>query len=79
MLDPEGRRIRAYKIISLKKVQGQMIPRVIDLVDIRTRNKTRITVVAAAMNLQLPSSNFRPQELGKEPEEIPLDQFEFLE
>jgi len=79
ILDPDGRSIRAYKIISLKKVQDQMIPRVIDIVDVRTRNKTRFTVVAAAMNLQLPHSNFRPQEFGKEPVEIPLDQFEFLE
>ncbi len=79
MLDPEGRPIRSYKIIKLKKVQDQMIPRVIDLVDVRTRNKTRFTVVAAAMNLQLPQSNFRPQEFAKEPVKIPLDQFEFLE
>ena len=78
LLDPEGRPIRSYKIIKLKKVQDQMIPRVIDLVDVRTRNKTRFTVMAAAMNLQLPPSNFRPQELGKEPVEIPMEQFEFL-
>ena len=78
LLDPEGRPTRSYKIIRLKKVQDQMIPWIIDLVDARTRNKTRFTVVAAAMNLQLPPSNFRPQELGKEPVEIPMEKFEFL-
>ena len=79
ILDPGGNPIRSFKIISLKKLQNQMIPRVIDLVDVSTRNKIRFTVVAAAMNLHLPATDFQPRELGTEPSEIPLNNFRFFE
>ena len=78
MLDDAGNPTKTFKIISFKKVGGEWIPKCIDLLDERTRDKTRFTVVAAAFNLNLPSHFFAPQPLDPAIRPISIDQFEFL-
>lgn len=65
ILNAEGREVTSFRILNVKKVQGQWIPRNIDLVDSATRNKTRFEVTAAALDLALPSGTFSPKGMKK--------------
>ncbi|TVP77179.1 MAG: hypothetical protein EA353_10880, partial [Puniceicoccaceae bacterium] len=55
------RLISSFRIRRFTEVQGQYIVREIDLVDERKRDRTKFTVTAASVGLQLPTSTFDPQ------------------
>ena len=78
MFDNKENPTKTFKIISFKKVGEEWILKSIDLLDERSRDKTRFTVVAAAFNLQLPHELFSPQPLNAVVRPIPIDKFEFL-
>ena len=78
MFDNKENPIKTFKIISFKKVGEEWIPKSIDLLDERSRDKTRFTVVAAAFNLQLPHQLFSPQPFNTVERPIPIDKFESL-
>jgi hypothetical protein len=78
MFDEKKIPTKTFKIISFKKVGEEWIPKSIDLLDERSRDKTRFTVVAAAFNLELPHQLFSPQSLNAVARPIPINKFEFL-
>jgi hypothetical protein len=59
-----GRVTKTLSLLDLKKVGEQWIPKSFEVRDEATRDKTRLTVTAAALNLALPSAIFIPGSLG---------------
>jgi hypothetical protein len=79
IMDPEGTLKKTFKIVSFKKIQDQWIVKSVDLVDEVMRNKTRFSVVAAALGQNFHPDMFAPESLGKAPEPaITPDAFQFL-
>lgn len=58
MLGATGAVERTITILDLKKADEQWIVKSIDVRDLRTRDKTRFLVTAAALNLELPADTF---------------------
>ena len=65
-IDPAGRVAKTLSLLDLKKVGEQWIPKSFEVRDEATRDKTRLTVRAAALNLALPSGLFTPAGLMDE-------------
>ena len=65
-IDPDGRVAKTLSLLDLKKVGEQWIPKSFEVRDEVTRDKTRLTVSAAALNLALPSGLFTPAGLMDE-------------
>ncbi|QYY34852.1 outer membrane lipoprotein-sorting protein [Ruficoccus sp. ZRK36] len=63
-LDKDGQPMRTFKVVSYKEVDDQYIVKTIDLVDERSRDKTRFVVLAAAVGVNLPASTFDPRAIG---------------
>lgn len=63
-LDTDGKAMRTFKIVSYKELDDQYIVKEIDLVDEKTRDKTRFAVLAAAVDVDLPASTFDPRAIG---------------
>ena len=78
ILGSDGREIKSFRILNVKKVQGQWIPRSIDLIDSAKRNKTRFEISAAALNLNLPTSVFSLEGMGSAPPELTAEQFDYF-
>ncbi len=78
IISPDGELIKTFKINSVKKVNKEWIVKTIDLLDEKTRNKTRLKIVAAAVNLDLSESVFNITQLGNIPSEISPDKFKFF-
>lgn len=57
-LDRNGRVTKTLTLLDLKKVGEQWIPKSFEVRDEKTRDKTRLIVTGAALNLSLPSSTF---------------------
>ena len=66
MLGPKGVAEKSISLLDLKKVGEQWLVREIDLRNAVTRDKTRLTVKSAALNLALPPSTFLPAALAQE-------------
>ena len=66
-IDPEGRVTKTLSLLDLKKVGEQWIPQAFEVRDEITRDKTRLVVTAAALNLALPSATFAPAGLTADP------------
>jgi hypothetical protein len=64
LLNPAGRVLKTYYLVSLKKVQDQHIPRQADYRNEVTRDKTRLEVTAAALDAAWPAVTFEPEGLG---------------
>ena len=64
MLDPKGGPIKSITVLDLKKVGEQWLPKSIDFRNRTTRDKTRMEVTAAALNLALPDTLFTPETFG---------------
>jgi hypothetical protein len=62
--DQDGQPMRSFKVVSYKEVDDQYIVKQIDLVDEKTHDKTRFSVLAAAVDVQLPASTFDPRAIG---------------
>lgn len=65
-LDPEGEPTRRLEVQSVKEVDDQWIVRRIDLIDLRSRDRTRLVVTAARVGLDLPDELFTPEGLTED-------------
>ena len=78
VLDEAGEPVRSFKIISFKKFHKEWIPKSVDLIDEKTRDKTRFNVVAAALDQQFSVELFVPHSLKGPGAKIPLGEFRFF-
>lgn len=65
LLDRRGAVLKTLSLVDLKKVDEQWIPKTFDLRDERTRNKTRVSVTAAALGLEFAGPLFEPAQLAE--------------
>jgi hypothetical protein len=64
LLGAAGRVVKTFSLISLKKVGDQHIPKQADYRNELTRDKTRLQVTGAALDLRLPATTFEPEGLA---------------
>ena len=76
VLGAKGATEKTITILDLKKVGEQWMVKSIDLRNSITRDKTRFTVNAAALNLALPADTFTPAALATEPPVLPGSKIE---
>ena len=72
-LGAKGAAEKTISILDLKKAGEQWIVKSIDLRNNLTRDKTRFTVTAAALGLELPADVFDPAHLDKPAGAVPSD------
>lgn len=65
---------RTIVLLDLKKVGEQWLVKTIDVRDQSSRDKTRLTITAAAINLKLPDGTFAPGNLLTDPPDITAKQ-----
>jgi hypothetical protein len=65
--------LKSISLLDLKKVGEQWLVKAVDVRDHRTRDKTRFTVRAAALDLHWPAETFNPSSLGSTPPAVPGD------
>ena len=70
-LGPDGKPVKTVTLLDLKKVDGQWLLKSLDLRNLTTRDKTRLTFKAAALNLTLPADTFAPAQLAEPPPTVP--------
>lgn len=70
-LGPDGKPVKTVRLLDLKKVGDQWLVKSIDLRNLVTRDKTRLTFKAAALNLALPADTFTPAQLAEPPPAVP--------
>ena len=63
LINPSGKVVKSFSIVSLKKVGEQYLPKQADYRNEISRDKTRFQVTAAALNLGLPAAVFDPARL----------------
>jgi hypothetical protein len=68
-----GTVLKSISLLDLKKVGEQWLVKAIDVRDHRTRDKTRFTVRAAALELSWPAEVFTPAGLTAPPPAVPGD------
>jgi hypothetical protein len=56
---------KTLALLRLKTVDKQTLPKSVDYRNEITRDKTRLQIVGAALNLQLPASVFEPARLAQ--------------
>ena len=65
-VDAEGNELKSMELVSFKKTEGQYIPKTLDYRDyVNKGNKTRIDIIAAAMEVTLPQALFDPEQLDQ--------------
>ena len=67
LLGAAGATLKSISVLDLKKVGEQWLVKSVDVRDHRTRDKTRFTVRAAALNLDWPAAIFTPTGLAGNP------------
>jgi len=72
-LGADGAVLKTITLLDLKKVGSQWLPKTIDVRDGRSRDKTRFSVTAAALGLDLPLAAFTADNLTAEPPVVPKD------
>lgn len=65
LLAANGRVLKTFYLVSLKKVGEQYVPRQADYRNELTRDKTRFQATAAALNLSIPAGAFAPASLAE--------------
>ncbi len=65
LLGPGDRVIKTLSLVDLKKVRGQWIAKEVDVLNERTRNKTRFDVTGAATGLEFSPLLFEPSTLAE--------------
>jgi Negative regulator of sigma E activity len=65
MLNRDGKAVKTLSVVDLKKIDEQWIVKTIDVRDETTRNKTRFSVVAAALGLDFSRVVFEPGQLDQ--------------
>ena len=63
LLDREGRVLKTFAIVSLKTLDRQPLPKAIDFLNGISRDKTRLQITSAALNLDLAPALFDPATL----------------
>ncbi|MBI2515430.1 MAG: outer membrane lipoprotein-sorting protein [Opitutae bacterium] len=71
LLGPKGEPTKTITVLDLKKTGDQWIVKAIDLRNHLTRDKTRFSVIAAALDLTLPAALFEPESLRETPPTVP--------
>jgi hypothetical protein len=66
-LDKGGKSLKSFRINDFAKVDGQWILREMDLVDSKTKDRTRFKVINARVGSQLPPEVFKPDADGRIP------------
>jgi hypothetical protein len=64
---------KTISLLDLKKVGEQWIVKSVDVRDSRSRDKTRLTVTGAALELNWPAQTFAPAGLAVEPPPVPAE------
>ena len=66
VVDATGNELKAMELVAFKKTEGQYIPKTLDYRDyVNKGNKTRIDIIAAAMDVTLPADLFDPIQLDQ--------------
>lgn len=66
-LDANSEQLKSMELVSFKKTGGTYIPKTIDYRDsVEKGNKTRIDIIAAAMDVELPAQLFSTSNLGQD-------------
>ena len=65
ILGPRGKVSKTWAVLSLKTVDKQTLPKSVDYRNETTRDKTRLQITGAALNLQLSSALFQPASLAQ--------------
>ena len=73
-----GKPAKSVTLLDLKKVGDQWLVKSIDLRNHVTRDKTRLTFRAAALDLQLPATTFDPAQLATPPPAVPRGKIQGL-
>jgi hypothetical protein len=77
-LGADGKVVKGLTLIDLKKVGEQWLVKSIDLRNNVTRDKTRLTFKAAALDLALPADTFAPSQLGEPLPPVPREKMQGL-
>lgn len=77
-LGPDGKAVKSVTLIDLKKVREQWLVKSIDLRNHVTRDKTRLTFKAAALDLTLPAETFEPAQLVQPAPAVPREKLQGL-
>jgi len=77
-LGRDGKPVKGFTLIDLKKVGEQWLVKSIDLRNHVTRDKTRLTFKAAALDLALPPETFTPAGLSEPSPPVPRDKIQAL-
>jgi hypothetical protein len=64
LIGADGAVTKTFSLVDLKKIDDQWIPKSFDLRDEQTRNKTRLSVTGAALNLDFSKTLFEPARLS---------------
>jgi hypothetical protein len=73
VLGRTGKVTRMLALLSLQRVGEQTLPKAADYRNEVTRDKTRLIVTGAALNLKLPATVFQPSNLGQPAAPPPAD------
>ncbi len=71
LLDATGKVLKTIAVLEVKKLGEQWIVKSVDVRNPRTRDKTRFTVVAAALDQKWPPALLEPAGLGEENPPVP--------
>lgn len=77
-LGPDGRTVKSVALIDLKKVGEQWLVKSVDLRNHVTRDKTRLTFKAVALDLALPADTFAPARLTEPIPVVPREKIHEL-
>lgn len=77
-LNRSGKPLKTFKILSFKRIENQSIIKRIDLLDERTRDKTRFSVNAAALGLNLPANYFEANSTDRNWDVVPREEFYYF-
>lgn len=71
VLGAKGTAERSIALLDLKLVNEQPLVKSVDIRDLRTRDKTRLTFTAAALGIEWPAGTFLPENLGQPLPSVP--------
>lgn len=74
----EGKVLRSFNIIEIKRVEEQWLVKTIDFRNEETGNKTRLSIGAAALNLAEDRFAFTPETLARAFPSVSRDEFTFF-
>jgi hypothetical protein len=77
-LGTDGKPAKSVTLLDLKKVGEQWIVKSVDLRNHLTRDKTRLTFRAVALDLALPGESFAPTQLAQPAPSVPHDKLQGL-